>query len=48
MAPPGLLDPVLVAIDPRGIATVTLNRPERGNAYPIFSAKSLIIRNEIS
>jgi methylglutaconyl-CoA hydratase len=25
--------PVLVAIDARGVATVTLNRPERGNAY---------------
>ena len=38
MAPPVLLAPVLsapvlLAIDPRGIATVTLNRPERGNAY---------------
>jgi methylglutaconyl-CoA hydratase len=25
--------PVLLAIDRRGVATVTLNRPERGNAY---------------
>src|ERR1700710_42625 len=25
--------PVLLAIDPRGVATVTLNRPEVGNAY---------------
>lgn len=28
-----MADPVLLAIDPRGVATVTLNRPERGNAY---------------
>ena len=27
------MKPVLLEIDPRGIATVTLNRPERGNAY---------------
>ena len=33
MAPPELVAPVLLAIDPRGVATVTLNRPERGNAY---------------
>jgi methylglutaconyl-CoA hydratase len=26
-------DPVLLAIDARGIATATLNRPEKGNAY---------------
>ena len=26
-------DPVLLAIDERGVATATLNRPERGNAY---------------
>lgn len=28
-----MADPVLLAIDARGVATVTLNRPERGNAY---------------
>lgn len=26
-------DPVLLSIDARGIATATMNRPERGNAY---------------
>ncbi len=26
-------DPVLLAVDARGVATATLNRPERGNAY---------------
>ena len=26
-------DPVLLQVDPRGIATATLNRPDRGNAY---------------
>jgi len=26
-------EPVLLAIDSRGVATVTLNRPQRGNAY---------------
>lgn len=26
-------NPVLLSIDPRGVATVTLNRPEVGNAY---------------
>ncbi len=26
-------DPVLMAIDERGVATATLNRPDRGNAY---------------
>src|SRR5437763_1753185 len=30
---PTLQAPVLLAIDARGVATVTLNRPERGNAY---------------
>ena len=30
---PALPDPVVIAIDPRGVATATLNRPERGNAY---------------
>jgi methylglutaconyl-CoA hydratase len=33
MALPEGSDPVLSAIDRRGIATVTLNRPQRGNAY---------------
>lgn len=28
-----MADPVLLTIDARGVATVTLNRPERGNAY---------------
>jgi methylglutaconyl-CoA hydratase len=28
-----MADPVLLAIDARGVATVTLNCPERGNAY---------------
>ena len=28
-----MADPVLLEIDPRGVATATLNRPERGNAY---------------
>ncbi|MBV9784537.1 MAG: enoyl-CoA hydratase/isomerase family protein [Acidisphaera sp.] len=28
-----MTDPVLLATDARGVATVTLNRPERGNAY---------------
>ena len=28
-----MTDPVLLHIDARGVATVTLNRPERGNAY---------------
>jgi methylglutaconyl-CoA hydratase len=28
-----MADPVLVEIDGRGVATATLNRPERGNAY---------------
>ncbi len=32
LSAPVLSAPVLLAIDPRGIATVTLNRPERGNA----------------
>lgn len=26
-------DPVLCTIDPRGVATLTLNRPAVGNAY---------------
>ena len=28
-----MADPVLLEIDARGVATATLNRPERGNAY---------------
>jgi len=28
-----MADPVLLSIDARGIATATLNRPEKGNAY---------------
>lgn len=28
-----MTEPVLLHIDPRGVATATLNRPERGNAY---------------
>ncbi len=32
-ASPVLLDPVLLDIDARGIATATLNRPQVGNAY---------------
>lgn len=34
--------PVLLAIDPRGVATVTLNRPEVGNAYNAALLKALI------
>ncbi len=30
---PVVSDPVLLAVDARGVATATLNRPERGNAY---------------
>ena len=35
-------EPVLVAIDPRGVATVTLNRAERGNAYDEAMLHALI------
>jgi methylglutaconyl-CoA hydratase len=35
-------DIVLLAIDPRGVATVTLNRPEIGNAYNAAMLKALI------
>jgi methylglutaconyl-CoA hydratase len=34
--------PVLLAIDPRGVATVTLNRPEVGNAYNADMLDALI------
>lgn len=35
-------DPVLVDIDARGVATATLNRPERGNAYDEAMLAALI------
>ena len=35
-------DIVLLAIDPRGVATVTLNRPEIGNAYNAAMLEALI------
>jgi len=35
-------EPVLIARDARGIATVTLNRPERGNAYDAGLLAALI------
>ena len=34
--------PVLLAVDPRGVATVTLNRPEVGNAYNAAMLDALI------
>ena len=39
---PVLLDPVLLTIDARGAATVTLNRPEVGNAYDAAMLDGLI------
>jgi methylglutaconyl-CoA hydratase len=35
-------DIVLVAVDPRGVATITLNRAERGNAYNADMLSALI------
>jgi methylglutaconyl-CoA hydratase len=34
--------PVLLGIDPRGVATVTLNRPQVGNAYDAAMLDGLI------
>lgn len=39
---PDTAPPVLVSIDARGIATVTLNRPHRGNAYNAALLHALI------
>lgn len=37
-----MTEPVLCGIDARGVATVTLNRPERGNAYDADMLAALI------
>ena len=37
-----MTDPVLLDIDARGVATATLNRPERGNAYDETMLAALI------
>ncbi|MEA2728153.1 MAG: methylglutaconyl-CoA hydratase, partial [Acetobacteraceae bacterium] len=34
--------PVLLSVDPRGVATITLNRPEVGNAYNAAMLDALI------
>ena len=39
---PALLSPVLLAVDDRGVATATLNRPEVGNAYNAEMLDALI------